>query len=412
MILLSHAGKQHSYHVANALDQLGVLERFVTSGYVTSLKLQKYALRTQNAFWSRRFHPELPVGRVEANWRFEIKEQLLMRLSGAGAQVQNAVFARDEYFDSYLSHQLNKYNFSTFWGFQGSSLLSLKAAKTRGKTTVCELSTAHVTAAKSILLEEQRLHPAWADSIDNLAFPTAYESRLENEPHEADWVVSASSFTTQTLTEAGVASNKIIHLPLGFDAGAIPFEPSQIVPYKNRPLKLLFAGRITQRKGVAYLLDAIRSVNSKDIELDLVGHIHGEGRGLLPYKGHYSSKPAVSQSELFQLYRNYDALVLPSVFEGFGLVIVEAMAAGLPVITTPNSIGPDVVENERNGYLVPVRDSQALAKAILNLAGQSDLQMYEMKLAANKAAMNFTWEKYKNNLSMIINNENYGFGIK
>lgn len=401
-IILSHSGKQHSYHVAKALLDLGYLDKFYTSSYITSPYLQKKLLKHGDTFWSRRFLTGLHSPCVEANWRFELKELLFARLFGNSARTQHAVYGRDEAFDKMMAKKMHDLQGDVFWGFQGSCYQSLRAAKQAGKYTICELATAHVTSAQKILGEEQLRHPDWADSFDNLVFPPYYQLRLEEEPFRADKVIAASKFTRQTLLDAGLADEKIYTLPLGFDAERIPFKEDSFKAYKNRPLKLLYVGRITQRKGIKYLLEAIKYFNRKDVELHIIGYIHGKGEGLKPYKGMYHLHSPLSQQELFKAYQEYDALVLPSIFEGFGLVIVEAMAAGLPVIATPHTMGPDVIEEDQNGYLVPIRDVEAIRSAIENLANKSPEAFHQMHLNARQSAMKFTWDAYRDRLKVFL----------
>jgi glycosyltransferase involved in cell wall biosynthesis len=352
----------------------------------------------------------LPGKLVEANWHFEIHEMIIRKFLGKSQAVQRAVYKRDAKFDSYVAEKLVNHNLSEevethlFWGFQGSCHASLRVANALGWESICELSTAHVIAAKQILGEEARLHPEWAESIDNLVFPPDYEKKLEEEPQQAKHVVVASSFSKKSLVDAGVSEKKIVMLPLGFDPAAISYRENNMPPLETRPLKLLFAGTITQRKGIKYLLEAIKILKpGKDIEMHIIGGIQGPEEALKQYKEFYIYHGAVSQPELFRCFGDYDALVLPTVFEGFGLVILEAMAAGLPVITTPNSIGPEIITDGKNGYIVPIRDIEGLARAIQLLRNKTNEEFIGMRKSANTAAMSFSWENYTKKLSVFLN---------
>lgn len=427
MIILSHSGKQHSYQVAKTLHGLGLLTRFYTSSYLTPAWLQHQVTRTGNTYWSRRFIEGLPGDLVDANWRFELKEIFLRTLQGKSPAVQKAVYARDVNFDRYVASQLltlhpapqtlnpTPYTLhptpyqpidltskDLFWGFQGSCHASLQAANQVGMTSICELATAHVVAAKRILGEEALLHPEWADSIDNLVFPASYEKRLVEEPHLAHKAVAASAFTKSTLLEVGIADENIIYLPLGFDSNHVPYREKTADQYESRPLKLLYSGTVTQRKGIKYLLEAIRQLNTTDVELHIIGGIQGSGEALKQYDGLFHYHPPVSQQEMFNAYADYDALVLPTIFEGFGLVIVEAMAAGLPVITTPHSIGPELITDDENGYIIPIRDVEAIRKAISTLREKTTDEYLAMRKKARAAAMEYSWEAYGERLKKVI----------
>jgi starch synthase len=408
MIILSHSGKQHSYQVAKALNDLGQLDGFYTSSYITQQWLQDYLKKKGDTFWTRRFIDGLPGKKVHANWRFELPELLLRQWQGKSAAVQKAVYQRDENFDRYIAHHIipklrrKADSPAIYWGFQGSCYQSLQAAAKAGITSWCELATAHVVSAKKILGEEALLHPEWAATIDNLKFATAYEQRLTNEPHVADRVVAASRFTQQTLLDDGIAQEKIIYLPLGCDISYVPYLPQIQPSTANRPLRLLYAGTITQRKGIKYLLEAMKSFAVKDVELHLIGGIQGNNNALKAYDGLYTYHAPVSQQELFKLYGQFDALVLPTVFEGFGLVIVEAMAAGLPVITTPHSIGPELIEDDKNGYIIPIRNIKAIEQAITQLRNKSDQAYATMRTQAREAALGYSWEAYKGRLEEVL----------
>ncbi|OMP31777.1 glycosyltransferase family 4 protein [Mangrovimonas sp. DI 80] len=409
-ILLSHSGKQHSYQVARAMENLGVLDTFYTSSYVKQSWLQAYFLRSGNDYFTRRFISGVVGPKVNANWRFEVKEIVLRKLFGKIKKTQDAVYARDVQFDKYVAKQIKKrYENGTisegsiFWGFQGSCYFSLIAAREAGMITVIELATAHVIAARRILGEEKELHSEWADSIDNLYFPADYEERLVREPHLADYVVAASEFTKSTLEEVGILPDKVIYLPLGVDTDSVEGKSESVL---SKPIKLLYAGTVTQRKGIKYLLNALQDFDEKDIELHIYGHVQGSGEAFKTYSNKVKYHGAVSQKELFKLYKNFDFLVLPSVFEGFGLVIVEAMAAGVPVITTKHTFGAELIENKRNGFLVEIRSVEDLKEIFDYILKLNDDKYELLSKEAKKALSQVTWKNYEGCLKdklLIIN---------
>jgi len=403
-ITVSHAGKQHSYHLAKALLDLGRLEGFYTSSYLSPAWIQQLVLKSGNQFFSRRFKSGLSSPFVHSHWHFELAEFLTRKIQGKSQAVQDLVYKRDTDFDRMMARKMAGIRSDVFWGFQGSCHASLDAARQSGKMAVCELATAHVVQARRILAEEARLQPEWADSIDNLYFPADYEKRLEEEPHRADLVISASDFTSQTLLQSGIPAEKIRKLSLGFEAEHIPYS-TIATGFSSRPLKLLFAGTITQRKGISYLLDAAENwAGGKEVELHLIGGIQGSGQAFGKRKHLVHYHPAVSQAEMFRLYTEFDALILPTLFEGFGLVLVEAMAAGLPVIATAHSMAPDIVQQGLNGWVIPVRDSKAILGAVNELRQLSDENYSAMRMAARASALSFTWEAYTENLAALIRN--------
>ena len=279
-VLVSHSGKQHAYKHALSMQKIGHLARFVTSTYYDPL-------RFPDSFFSKfikvdrilkkRYEPGLP-GKVVRFPFFEFPELILRAVLGNSRISSNVVCVRDVLFDKFVAKTQIR-DCRIFWGFQGSCLESLRAAKKRGIIAVTELATAHVTAAIKILSEEKKRNPAWADSISNLYFPEWYLNRLEKEPFVADYCVVASRFTRKTLEDVGVESSKILMLPLGVDLEKFEYKRRSTVG----PFQILFVGGVGQRKGVKYLLDAVKRLNSSNAKLKVIGPIVGGGKAFKEY---------------------------------------------------------------------------------------------------------------------------------
>lgn len=398
-MVIAHAGKQHSYQLANALLKSGNLRRFYTSGYISSILLQKLLEKAGDNFWNRRFLNGLGGDFVRSNWRFELKEFFISKLYGTGKRMNTAVYNRDVIFDKHLANKLPKESPDAFWGFQGSCRESLAQAQNLGWTTIYDFPSAHYEFGKRILEEERRLHPEWNDSFAQLSLPKSYEQRLYEEPQLSNHIVVSSTFSKNTIVSSGLPDSKISLIPLGTTLGKI----EQCVEQGSRkPLKLLYVGRVTQAKGIVYLLEAISKIPKKEICLTIIGHVEGSGQGLKSYQDKFELLRPVSQDELYRTYKNYDALVLPSLFEGFGLVIIEAMAAGLPVITTPNTMGPDVIRQGENGIIVPIRDVSALTAALESLLNMSDQEFSAMRDAAKSSANKYNWSTYSQRVAEFV----------
>ena len=400
LILLAHSGKQHSYHVAKSLKDLGRLYEFHTSSYIRNKTTQDLLLKVGDKFFSKRFLEGLYGKEIKPNWRFEIPELVASKIGKSRRSIQMAVFNRDVKFDQYMSSILLRSKANLFWGFQGSCHNALRTAGQMGMPSICELATGHVVESIHLLSEERKMNPDWADSFDNLDFPKDYELRLREEPHIAKNILAASTFTKRTLVKDGVPLDKIKILPLGFELDHIDYK----IPGEsnvNGPLKLLYTGRITQRKGVSYLLEAMKRLKGV-ASLDMIGFVHGKGAGLRKYREHIHLRPPLHQYDLFKEYWKYDALVLPSIFEGFGLVIVEAMAAGLPVITTTHTIGGDIIKHQKNGYLVNIRDVDGIVAAVQDLAHRSYEDKMEMRLKARESALDLSWQNYTYKLQKLL----------
>ena len=398
-IVLSHSGKQHSYQVARALDALNMLDCFYTSSYITNKKLQQWLISRNDQYWTRRFVKGLGGSKVSANWRFELPEVLLRLSKQSSHKIQSAVYKRDEIFDKHIAKQIrNTPTKKIFWGFQGSSYNSLLTAKELGWTTICEQSSVHVLEQIRTFEKEKELLPEWSHSIPTLNFTEEYKARLINEPLAADYVFVNSTFSKKSQINSGIPENKIHILPLGFDAEGV-----QSNTKKKKTNKFLYVGRISQSKGIFYMLEAFRKLSSSNATLTLIGHNQTDLKLLKKYEKYTTILPPTSQAELFKLYKEYDALILPTILDGFGFVILEALAAGTPVITTTNSFGPEIIKDGVNGYIVEPRNIFQLSERILSIINLTQNSYELMRQSALLSVAEFSWDKYQSRLFIAAN---------
>ena len=210
----------------------------------------------------------------------------------------------------------------------------------------------------------------------------------------ADIVLAASNHVAEGLLELGVIAAKIAVVPYGYnqDERARPETPS--------PGSVAFVGKVGYLKGVPYLAGACRELARRgvDCEFRVFGSIpHGlaarpEFRGPR-YMGH------VPRDAIVRELGTADMFVFPTLSDGFGIVLLEAMAAGLPVITTANCA--DVVEDGVNGFIVPIRDSRAIADRVELLTHDRALRN-RLGAAAQKTARRNDIDQYCQRLGDIV----------
>jgi alpha-maltose-1-phosphate synthase len=333
---------------------------------------------------------------VVRRWRYELPEFVARRAFGQGRVAERCVFRRDASFDSWVARKWVR-DCDVYWGFQGSCLESLEAARNQGITAVAEFAIAHVTLAIELLSREAERHPEWASTISNYDFPGWYRERLEREPRAADLCVAASQFTVRSLEQTGIAPDRILQLPLGADLDQFRF----VRRSPHGPFRILFVGGVGQRKGVKYLLQAFERIRGHGIELTLAGPLPADMRPLNRFRPLVRLTGRLDQGEIVREMHAAHVLVLPSVFEGFGLVIAEAMATGLPVIASTHSAGPDIIREGVDGYIVEPDDVENLADRLERL--RSDRQAaIEMGIAGSARARQFSWDAHAGRVEQIV----------
>ncbi|RMG93271.1 MAG: glycosyltransferase family 1 protein [Chloroflexi bacterium] len=276
-----------------------------------------------------------------------------------------------------------------FLGWNGFCLHSLQQAKRLGSVTVVERASTHNLYQQAVLAEEYGRF--------GLPFPNSPNlERALKEYEFADFVLVPSQFAYESFIQQGFPPEKVQLVPFGVDTKR--FFPAK--EQEKRPFRVLFVGQIGLRKGVVYLLQAWQKLGWRDAELYLVGRVEtGNGRVFQPYHNlpglHWTNHIPNPVS----LYQQADVFVFPSLEEGSALVTYEAMACGLPVITTPNA--GSVVRHNQEGFIVPIRDPDTLANCLETLRSDQHLR-HQMSQAARNRAQQFTWETYQENLCTTL----------
>lgn len=222
--------------------------------------------------------------------------------------------------------------------------------------------------------------------------------QLCDEPLHADRCLVSCSYTKRTLIENGVDAAKVRVVPYGVDTDV--FHPAACPP--DSPFRVLFVGQLTHKKGLAYLLEAWRRLGLKDAELVLVGRGRSDAEILALYEGHYTLRgPVNDRDELRTLYQSSHVCCVPSLSEGFGLVYLESLACGTPIIASRNSGAPDVITDGQEGFIVGIRDVDALMQRLL-WCYEHRGALADMRERARTTAERFTWPAFRRALASTI----------
>jgi len=273
-----------------------------------------------------------------------------------------------------------------FHGWNGMCLYTLRRARQLGAITVVERASSHPHTQLQLLCEE---YTRWSVPV---RLPMWNYRRSVQEIDEADYVTVPSIFVRDSVLDAGVSSDKLIEIPYGVDPSR--FHPASEI--SAHPFRAVFAGQISLRKGVPYLMEAWRQLNWKEGELWLIGAVMADVRHMV---SGWRALPGVQfiphTTRLPHFMQQCDVFVFPSIEEGSALVTYEALACGLPVITTPNA--GSVVRDGQEGFIVPIRDVDALCDRMQRLRDDVALRT-AMSRAALERARSFTWTAYQERL--------------
>jgi alpha-maltose-1-phosphate synthase len=396
MILLSHPiGNEFVRQALVAFDQAGMLEEFWTGiSWNPESAVNRVLPRSLRELFRRRAFPESVRLRTHT---VPIREtlRLVAGAAGIGSRHETGALSIDAVFrelDREVARRLGETKkVKAIYAYEDGALESFRAAKDLNISRLYDLPIGHWRAGQRIYAEEAEREPEWASTLTGTLDSAEKLSRKEEELRLATRVIVASTFTKQTLAESSCTA-KIDIVPYG-----APGSISDGITRPSSKLKVLFAGSLGQRKGLSYLLTAVENLEDA-VELTLLGRKAATDCGPLEAAVRkYRWLPSLAHAEVLREMHLHDVVVLPSLFEGFGLVILEAMAQGTPVITTDHTAGPDVIENEVDGFIVPIRSPDAIA-AKLNVLARDHERLMSMKSAAKRKAELHGWAAYRRRL--------------
>lgn len=285
------------------------------------------------------------------------------------------------------------------YGYEDGVLDSFREAKRLGLFNFYDLPTGHWRAARRLLEAERERRPEWASTITGFSDSESKLARKDEELRLSDRIFVASRFSATTLMEFPGSLPPIEVIPYGFPSIS---KEQMSSPYRGHSkLKLLFVGKLSQQKGIADLFEAIAGLQSH-VALTVVGRkARPDCQALNAALKVHTWIPSLPNEEVKRLMGEHDILVFPSLFDGFGLVITEAMSQGTPVITTERTAGPDLIKHGENGWLY--RAGYPLEfKALLEDLLKRPKHIVEVGEAAKESASKRPWIKYQMELCEAI----------
>ncbi len=371
-VTISVKGRFHAFYLAEQLQDHGHLKHLITT--YPNFEIVKYGVHKEY-IRSLLVHEIIVRG-----WR---------RLPQFVRSMYNPNYLFQEAFDRHVACGLTG-DSNIFVGWSSNSLHSIRRAKALGMKTVIERGSSHMLTQLELLREEYELQgcslPSYHHGVTNKEL---------QEYEEADYVCIPSLFVKRTFLERGVPEEKLIHNPYGVDL--THFHP---IPKEDNIFRVIYCGALSIQKGISYLLKAFYNLKLPHAELWLIGSPQQETLALFKkYElANILRKGTFPEFELHKLYSQGSVFCMPSIQDGFGMVLCQAAACGLPLISTTNTGGEDLIEDGKDGYIVPIRDVDALKEKILYLYENQEFCL-EMGHAARKKVQNgFTWKDYGNRM--------------
>ena len=404
-VIVGHpAGTANSRALVDGLARAGILEAFFTMlalpDRLLELRLLPPCLRAQ---LRRRVFDGVPWARIHTAPVREIV-RIASRRVGLSWPVEREVgWASIDVIDRRLAERIAGYigkgsPARIVYAYEDAALEAFRAARPNGLRSVYELPIADWRTMRRILSEEREYAPDWVETIDALRDTPLKLARKDEEIGLADHVIIPCEFARSGLVREYNVHDKVRVIPYGAPTVSATDPPER---RPGEPLRVAYVGQLSQRKGIAYLFDSIRQV-APMVRLTLIGPKSARRCAALEHAiESHTWVPPVPLAEVLRLLAEHHAMVFPSLCEGFGLVILEAMAQGVPVITTTNTGGPDVIEDGVDGFIVPIRDPLSIAERLTWLHDDEGRRL-AMAHAARRRAAGHSWARYQHRMVELL----------
>ncbi|MEO8044438.1 MAG: glycosyltransferase family 4 protein [Spartobacteria bacterium] len=401
MILLSHpTANQNVRQTALALAEAHLLAEFWTGvnwkrdSFFD--RLAGFSPRIRSELRRRSFLPELaPFVRTDParEWLRLAAEQLGWTRLTKNERAPLGIDAVYRSLDRRVAKRIaSGLTISAVYAYDDGALASFRAARARGIKCIYEHPVVSWRVVGELQREEAELHPEWAPTLGALRDSEEKLARKDEELRLADYIVTASSFARESVMRAPGLKTPVTVIPYGTQVSSSAREER----VTNEKLRVLFVGALSQAKGLGYVLEAVAAIGAK-IEFTLIGRRVSQAIPAPSLLDKFRWIPSLPHEELLREMSRHDVLVLPSLHEGFGLVMTEAMAQGLVVITTPHTAGPDLITDGVDGFIVPIRSAAAIEEKVALLLREPD-RLRTMQTAAQEKARTCTWENYRQRL--------------
>ncbi|MDO6519612.1 glycosyltransferase family 4 protein [Zobellia uliginosa] len=372
-------GRFHHFHLARQMEKHGLLDRIYT-GY------PRFKLKDELG---------IPADKIKT---FPWVQTPYMKRGILGLNKYNKlnkewVWLTVQTLDKYAAKTISSAGVLTALSCNG--LHSGRKMQSLGGIYICDRGSSHISFQNEILEDEyKRWGYKWIGIDDRIL------EKEQEEYQQADYITVPSEFVMNSFIEKGVDRNKLKKIPYG--ARLDRFKKVSD-PQKNK-FRVLWVGAISLRKGFMYALNAFREFKHPNKEFIVIGHMSHEIKKLLEaeHLENVNFKGIVANSQLLEYYSSSDVFLLTSLEEGLAMVQGEALACGCPIIATPNTGSQDLITHNEEGFIVPIRNSNAIIESFQKIVDTPNLREKMSHNALEKVQSLGGWDKYGDNYKSLI----------
>lgn len=406
-VAVFHPGTQHSWQTALALQQLDRLQWYATSIFyqpdrwpyrVERMLPGKVGRRLHREF--RRFsHPSLDGTLVRTSGVTEWVERVASRAGLRNMARWLDRFGNDR-FISGIERDLRAPEPFALWGYNASSDRSFALARQLGRPCILDRTNGDFRVYNKMMTEVAGEFGDWFLPTER-AEPESNIERDQREYELADKILVGSPFAEQTIREATgdpAIAAKLSVLNYCYDETLFSGLPAPAEIGRGEPVKFLFLGLVIPRKGIQHVLEAIARIPRSVAKLTIVGSMKIPAKAFAPYADRVTYIPTVARADVPQIMADHHVFLLPSYFEGAGITLYEALAAGCALIQSDRCTPAVTGET---GIMLEEVSSEAVYRAMMT-AIEDRQRLNAWRAAAQDRARDFTFARYRANIAALL----------
>jgi len=404
-VAVFHPGTQHSWQTAYALQQLGRLAWYATSIYYRPGRFPYVLEKLPGAAGARiggavrRFaHPALDPERVRTSGLIEWLERIASA-TGRRELAQRLDFWGNHRFGRSLRGAVRDPSVRALWGYNGSSASLFESPHAADRHRILDRTTGDWRAYNAAMDRVAADYPEWFLPVERRVGQHQID-RDQREYAAADTILCGCEFAAETVREHGgaAAAGKVRVLDYCYDEALFSNLPPPRPLARDAPVKFLFLGLAIPRKGIHHALEAIARIPRSAATLTVVGQMGIPREIFARFADRVEYRPNVPRSAVPGILAEHHALVFPTHFEGAGIVLYEALAAGCALIQSDRAA---LAVTPETGLLLPEPSSDALYDAMLETIDNRD-RLDAWRAAAQAEAARYSFARYREGIASLL----------
>ncbi len=398
-IILVHPDKQHSFRTATALLNEDCLEKYITTVYNkpgswTGLctKLIRGAFKTK---LQAHRSPDLPDEKVRQFTEFLSLILLVLARVDKSKKIYSVLkIYRDTVFNKKVARYCKKNCIDVVISFDVLSAQLYEELDRLGVRIVkiLDMSAPYFPYMYNVFKQEsQQCSVSQLNKVLETRLFDYWHSQAEKEVVAADGFLAASDFTKKSLIESGVDANKVYKCTYGAELSFL--EAPRPMRSENDRFHCIYVGNITEQKGCRYLLETIKAAENENITFSLAGAYSLDNPIVKECYQRANFLGYLSKPDLIKHLCNSQVMIFPSLSDGFGFAVLEAMSCGVVPICSANAGVSDLIKHNETGFVVDAMDSNAIYAHLMKLYSDPEL-LHQMSDAARKSLTGVTWDNY------------------